>query len=73
MHERYERRYGGVGSASPADGAASADVPATYVYATDLAIEAATMCDHFAGNTGLHTEMSSAVCCATSTSPAFTR
>jgi hypothetical protein len=73
MHECYERRYGGVGSARPADRAARADAPAIYVYATDVASETATMCYHFAGNTGLRTRMSSADCCATSTSPAFTR
>jgi hypothetical protein len=73
MNERYERRYGSAGSARPADGAAIGVAPAIYVYATDVAIETATMCYHFAGNTALRTRMSSAVCCATSTSPAFTR
>jgi hypothetical protein len=73
MHERYQRRYGGVSSARPADRAAIGDARAIYVCATEVAIETATMRYHFAGNTGLRTEMSSAVCWATSTSPAFTR
>jgi hypothetical protein len=73
MHERYERPYDSVSSGGLPDGAAIADVRAICVYATDDATETATMCDHVAGNTRRHTRMSSAVCCATSTSLAFTR
>jgi hypothetical protein len=70
MHERYQRLYDSVSSGRRSDRAAIADVRAACAYATDVAIEAATMCDHVAGNTGRHTRMSS---CATSTSLAFTR
>jgi indole-3-acetate monooxygenase len=54
MHERYDRLYDTVGSGALPDGAAIADVRAICVYATDIAVETATMCYHFAGNTGLH-------------------
>jgi hypothetical protein len=69
MHERYERLYDSVSSGRLSDGAAIADLRAVCVYATDVAIETAAMCDHVAGGTGPHTRMSS---CATSTSLAFT-
>jgi alkylation response protein AidB-like acyl-CoA dehydrogenase len=54
MHERYDRLYDSVSGGTLPDGAAIADVRAICVYATDIAIETATMCYHFAGNTGLH-------------------
>ncbi len=54
MHERYDRLYDSVSAGAPVDGAAIADVRAICVYATEIAIETATMCYHFAGNTGLH-------------------
>jgi hypothetical protein len=69
MHERYERLYDSVSSGRLSDGAAIADLRAVCVYATDVAIETAAMCDQVAGGTGPHTRMSS---CATSTSLAFT-
>jgi hypothetical protein len=73
MAERCERLYNSVSSGRRSDGAVIADVRAICVYATDVAIETATMCEHVAGNTGRHTRMSSAVCCAPSASLAFTR
>jgi len=54
MHERYDRLYDSVCNGTLPDGAAIADVRAICVHATDVAIETATMCYHFAGNTGLH-------------------
>jgi indole-3-acetate monooxygenase len=54
MHERYDRLYDSVSGGTPVDGAAIADVRAICVYATEVAIETATLCYHFAGNTGLH-------------------
>jgi indole-3-acetate monooxygenase len=54
MHERYDRLYDSVSAGTLPDGAAIADVRAICVYATDIAIETATICYHFAGNTGLH-------------------
>jgi hypothetical protein len=69
MHERYERLYDTVSSGRLSDRAAIADLRAVYVYAPDVAIKTAAMCDHVAGDSGPHTRMSS---CATSTSRAFT-
>jgi indole-3-acetate monooxygenase len=54
MHERYDQLYDSVSNGALPDGAAVADVRAICVHATDVAIETATMCYHFAGNTGLH-------------------
>jgi len=54
MHERYDRLYDSVSAGNLPDGADIADVRAICVYATDVAIETATMAYHFAGNTGLH-------------------
>jgi alkylation response protein AidB-like acyl-CoA dehydrogenase len=54
MHERYERLYNSVSAGNLPEGADIADVRAICVYATDVAIETATMAYHFAGNTGLH-------------------
>jgi alkylation response protein AidB-like acyl-CoA dehydrogenase len=54
MHERYDRMYDDVCSGNVPDGAAIADVRAICLHATDVAIDTATMCYHFAGNTGLH-------------------
>lgn len=54
MHERYDRMYDDVSNSKLPDGAAIADVRAICLHATDVAIETATMCYHFAGNTGLH-------------------
>src|SRR5215469_11669284 len=51
---RSSRLDDSVSSGTLPDGAAIADVRAICVYATDIAIETATMCYHFAGNTGLH-------------------
>src|ERR1700758_5633175 len=48
MHERYEQLYQKAGSGKPLDGADIADVRAMGVYATDIAIEVATMAYHFA-------------------------
>jgi hypothetical protein len=73
MHERCERLYDSVSSGRRSDGAVIADARAICVYATDVAIETATICEHFAGNAGRHTRMSSAVCCAPSASLACTR
>ena len=53
MHERYEQLYQKAGAGQPLEGADIADVRAMGVYATDIAIEVATMAYHFAGNTGL--------------------
>jgi indole-3-acetate monooxygenase len=53
MHERYEQLYQKAGKGQPLEGADIADVRAMGVYATDIAIEVATMAYHFAGNTGL--------------------
>ena len=53
MHERYEQLYRKAGAGQPLEGADIADVRAMAVYATDIAIEVATMAYHFAGNTGL--------------------
>lgn len=54
MHERYGQLWRSVNAGELPDGAAIADVRAICVYATDIAIEIATMAYHFAGNTGLH-------------------
>src|SRR5262249_59120046 len=54
MHEGYDRMTGAVSNGPLPDGAAIADVRAICLHATDVAIETATMCYHFAGNTGLH-------------------
>jgi alkylation response protein AidB-like acyl-CoA dehydrogenase len=54
MHERYDQLYDNVSNGSLPDGADIADVRAICVHATDVAIETATTCYHFAGNTGLH-------------------
>jgi alkylation response protein AidB-like acyl-CoA dehydrogenase len=54
MHERYGQLWAKVNAGGRPDGADVADVRATAVYATDVAIETATMAFHFAGNTGLH-------------------
>jgi indole-3-acetate monooxygenase len=53
MHERYDQLYRKAGAGHPLEGADIADVRAMAVYATDIAIEVATMAYHFAGNTGL--------------------
>src|SRR5215470_6973416 len=54
MHERYDQLYDSVSSGTLPDGAAIADVRAICLHATDVAIETAATCYHFAGNTGLH-------------------
>ena len=54
MHERYDRMYDDVSNGKLPEGAAIADVRAICLHATDVAVETATMCYHFAGNTGLH-------------------
>src|SRR5262249_1570554 len=54
MHERYDQLYDSVSKGNLPDGAAIADVRAICLHATDVAIETATTCYHFAGNTGLH-------------------
>jgi alkylation response protein AidB-like acyl-CoA dehydrogenase len=54
MHERYEQLWQKVNAGQSPDGSDIADVRAICVYATDVAIETATMAYHFAGNTGLH-------------------
>jgi len=54
MHERYDQLYDSVASGNLPDGADIADVRAICLHATDVAIETATTCYHFAGNTGLH-------------------
>ena len=54
MHERYEQLYDVAKAGNIPDGAMIADVRAACVYATDLAIAAATGAFHFSGNTGLH-------------------
>jgi indole-3-acetate monooxygenase len=54
LHERYEQLFEIASAGEIPDAAAIADVRATAVYATDLAIETATNVYHFAGNTGLH-------------------
>jgi alkylation response protein AidB-like acyl-CoA dehydrogenase len=53
IHDRYERLYEKVNAGHLPNGADIADVRAIAVYATDVAIEVATMAYHFAGNTGL--------------------
>lgn len=53
MHERYEQLYQRTVEGQPPEGADIADVRAMALYATDIAIEVATMAFHFAGNTGL--------------------
>jgi indole-3-acetate monooxygenase len=53
MHQRYEELYHQAGKGRPLTGADIADVRTMGVYATDIAIEIATMAYHFAGNTGL--------------------
>lgn len=53
MHERYEQLYEKVAAGELPDGSDIADVRAICVFATDIAIETATMAYHFAGNTGL--------------------
>jgi len=54
MHERYGQLWAKVNAGNLPDGADVADVRASAVYVTDVAIETATMAFHFAGNTGLH-------------------
>lgn len=54
MHERYDQLWRKVNAGAEPDGPDIADVRAICVYATDVAIETATMAYHFAGNTGLH-------------------
>jgi len=54
MHERYGQLWAKVNAGNLPDGADVADVRASAVYATDVAIETATLAFHFAGNTGLH-------------------
>ena len=54
MHEGYDRLWRKVNAGGEPDGPDIADVRAICVYATDVAIEVATMAYHFAGNTGLH-------------------
>ena len=54
MHERYDQLWRKVNAGHKPDGPDIADVRAICVYATDVAIEVATMAYHFAGNTGLH-------------------
>ncbi len=54
MHERYEQLYQKASAGQQIEGHDIADVRAICVYATDVAIEVATMTYHFAGNTGLH-------------------
>ena len=54
MHERYGQLWRKVNAGEKPDGPDIADVRAICVYATDVAIEIATMAYHFAGNTGLH-------------------
>jgi indole-3-acetate monooxygenase len=54
MHERYEQLYQKASTGQKIEGHDIADVRAICVYATDVAIEVATMTYHFAGNTGLH-------------------
>jgi len=53
LHERYDELHDKARSGRPLEGADIADVRAMAVYATDIAIEIATMTYHFAGNTGL--------------------
>jgi alkylation response protein AidB-like acyl-CoA dehydrogenase len=53
MHERYNELYRKASAGRPLEGADIADVRAMAVYATDIAIDVATMAYHFAGNTGL--------------------
>ncbi len=54
MHQRYDQLWQKVNAGDKPDGPDIADVRAICVYATDVAIEVATMAYHFAGNTGLH-------------------
>jgi indole-3-acetate monooxygenase len=54
MHERYDQLYQKVSAGHLPDGADIADVRAICLYATDVAVNVATMAYHFAGNTGLH-------------------
>ncbi len=54
MHERYAALYDKVVAGQPVDAGDIAEVRAIAVYATDLAVWAATQTYHFAGNTGLH-------------------
>ncbi len=54
MHERYDALYRKVLAGHIPDGADIADVRAICLFATDVAVEVATMAYHFAGNTGLH-------------------
>lgn len=53
LHDRYEQLYEKVNAGHLPDGSDIADVRAIAVYATDVAINVATMAYHFAGNTGL--------------------
>jgi alkylation response protein AidB-like acyl-CoA dehydrogenase len=54
MHERYDELYRKTAAKRcPLEGAEIADVRAMAVYATDIAVDVATMAYHFAGNTGL--------------------
>ena len=54
MHERYGQLWDKVNAGALPDGADIADVRATAVHATDVAIATATMAFHFSGATGLH-------------------
>jgi indole-3-acetate monooxygenase len=54
LHERYDELYADINAGKMPDGAAVADVRATALYATDIAIDTVTQVYHFAGNTGLH-------------------
>ena len=54
MHERYGELWRSVNAGNLPDGPDIADVRAICLYATDRAVEVATMAYHFAGNTGLH-------------------
>jgi len=53
LHDRYQQLYDKVNAGHLPDGSDIADVRAIAVYATDVAIDVATMAYHFAGNTGL--------------------
>jgi indole-3-acetate monooxygenase len=54
MHDRYEQLWAKVNAGERPEGSDVADVRAICVYATEVAINTATMAYHFSGNTGLH-------------------
>ena len=54
MHERYDALYDKVSPARSRTAPTSPTCARSACYATDVAIETATMAYHFAGNTGLH-------------------